>query len=585
MTTTKDQSSDKHAEVVTPIWWGLAAIRRKPPGPRKLRVRWFRLTGAITGLAAACWLMIAVGLYFWFVFGRQFEDEKFQDVLLLPFHWPPFHTAEHDRKMGDYFKKMADWHLKEGHLEEAFKDYRLAVMKTPDNLGARTRLADFTYMTDKNLDHYFDLLEEGIPYALASDPNNYIDTYFLNLKQAPLANRTERLEAICRKYLAQDLSNQRVRDIFALNLANVLIDEGHFDQAEDIISQYKLDRAIDGVMLTSRLLWERGQLHGAIAYVEKNLPRFKYSDWLLRLLSRFCLDVGDLDKAHQYIRMRTVANPGDVSPRIELLNIYAKTGDTASVHREVEDIIAHFRNDQQAMIALGNFATNQGDVALALRLYQLAQERDRQLRLAAQKSDFSVGTFALLAAQTYLTVHDYKNTLLFLDQINKDNPEWLIPANRLIFDSIRAVADVGVNNNTEAEMYVNKLIESSNTHPDNLLLIANRFLSHGAPDFAQRLLAEANRMDPHNQAILAQLISVNLQLGYSENMDKNIHLLLQTRRPPAELLYDAYRQLGSDHFIFIADREKLLTDLGNYLNEAVKSHRMDDLVDDAGNHG
>jgi hypothetical protein len=125
-------------------------------------------------------------------------------------------------------------------------------------------------------------------------------------------------------------------------------------------------------------------------------------------------------------------------------------------------------------------------------------------------------------------------------------------------------------------MFVNKLVESTTTRPDNMLLIANRFLSHGAPVFAQRLLAEANRMDPHNQAILAQLISVNLQLGNSENMDKNIHALLQTRRPPAELLYDAYRQLGSDHFIFVPDREKLLTDLGNYLNNFAKNHRMDD---------
>lgn len=575
MTTTQDQSSEKYAEVVTPIWWGLAAIHRKPPGPRKVRIRWFRLVGAVTGLAATFWLMIAVGLYFWFKFGRQFEDEKFQDVLMLPFHWPPFHTAEHDRKMGDYFKKTADWHYQNGHLEEAFKDYRLAVMKTPDNLEARSRLADFTYVTDKNLDHYFQLLEDGIPYALANDPKNYIDTYFLNLKQAPLADRSERTEKICRQYLAMNLTNERVRDIFALNLANVLIDDGRFDEAEDTINQYKLDHALDGVMLTSRLLWERGQLHGAIAYVEKNLPHFKNSDYLLGLLSRFCLDVGDLDKARQYILMRSMANTGNVMPRIELLNIYAKSGDDANVNKEVNDILNHFHNDPQAMTMLANFGTNQGNVSLVQKIYQLVDQQDRQLRLAAKKSDFSVGTFALLLAQCYLTNHDYRNALLFLDHVNKDNPEWLAP-NRLVFDSIRAVADVGANNNTEAEMFVNKLIESPNTRPDTLLLVANRFISHGAPEFAQRLLSEANRIDPHNQAILAQLISVNLQLGVSENMDKNIHALLQTRRPPTELLYDAYRELGSDHFIFVSEREKLLTDLGVYLDTMVKNHRMDD---------
>ncbi|HVY72120.1 MAG TPA: hypothetical protein VHH73_19455 [Verrucomicrobiae bacterium] len=572
---TKDQSTDKYAEVVTPIWWGLAAFHRRPPGPRRLRIRWFRLMGTITGLAGVCWLMIAVGLYFWFKFGRGFEDEKFQDVLTLPFHWPPFHTAEHDRKMGDYFKKMADWHLENKHLEEAFKDYRLAVLKTPDNLEARSRLADFTYVTDKNLDHYFTLLEEGLPYALAEDPKNYIDNYFVNLKQAPMADRSERIEKICRQYLGENLTNPRVRNIFALNLANVLIDEGQFDESDDIIKQYNLERTLDGVMLSSRLRWERGELHEAIAYIEGNLARFKNSDYLLGLLSRFCLDVGDLDKARNYILLRSMANRNNVMPRIELLNIYAKTHEDAKVDKEVNDIIAQFHNDPQAMTMLANFATNQGNVALTRRIYELVQDEDRQLRLAAKKSDFSVGTFALLVAQSYLTVHDYKNTLLFLDQIDKDKPDWLAP-NLLVFQSIRAVADIGANNGTEAEMYVNKLIHAPNARPDTLLLIANRFIAHGAPALGQRLLAEAYHMDPHNQSILAQLVSVNLQLGYSENMDQNIHALMQTHRPPAELLYDAYRQLGSDHFIFIADREKLLADLGNYLYTAAKNRRMDD---------
>lgn len=571
--TAKDPTFDKHAEIITPIWWGLAAIHRKPPGPRKLRIRWFRLVGAVTGLGAICWLMIAVGLYFWFKFGRGFDDEKFNDVLTLPFHWPPFHSTEHDRKMGDYFNKMADWHLKNNHLEEAYKDYRLAVLKTPDNLEARARLADFTYITDKNLDHYFSLLEDGLPYALKNDPDNYVDNYLINLKQAPMADRTDRLEKICREYLAQNLTNEKVRDLFALNLADVLIDKGDFDQSEDIINQYKLESTLDGVMLNSRLLWERGQLHGAIDYVESSLPRFKYNDFLLQLLARFYLDVGDLDKSSLYTRMRVNANPGNVMPRIELLNIYAKTGDQARVASEVNNIITQFHANSAAMLRLANFATDQGDYSLAMRLYQLAQDEDRKLRLAAQKSDFKLSDFAILVVQSYLTAHDYTDALQFLDQLRKDKPEWLEPYT-LMFDSMRAVADVGVHNDTEAEMYVNNLIHATNMRPDNLLIIANRLISHGAPELGQRLLTEANRLDPHNQSVLAQLISVNLQLGISDNMDQEIHSLLQTRRPPPELLYDAYRQIGSDHFIFVPDREKVLAELGNYLNSTVTNHHV-----------
>jgi len=573
----KDNSSGQYAEVVTPIWWGLAAIHRKPPGPRRLRIRWFRLASTVVGLSAVFWLMAALGLYFWFKLGRGFQDEKFSMVLMLPFHWPPFHSAEHDKAMGDYYARMADLHLQNKRIMEAYNAYHLAVTKTPDNLDARSHYAQFSYMADKNVDHYFSILEDGLPYALADDPKHYIDNYFLELMKAQLPDRSDRIEKICRKYLEQNLVNPNVRNIFALNLAIVLIDKGDFDGADNTISKYQLEKTFDGVLVKSRLLWEERRPSTAIAYIEAALPRYNNNDYLLGLLSTYYRELGDLDKSRQYTMMRTITNPSNVAPRIELLYILAKTGDQVHVDHEVEDIIQQFHTNAPAMTMLASFATDQGNVKLALRLYQMAMDQDQQLRLAAQKSDFVIPSFALLVAEAYLTNNDYQDTLLFLDQIRQEKPDWLAQ-NQLLFDSMRAVADYGLGQDTEAEMYANALIESDKTDPQTLLLVANRFSSHGAMGLAARLLAEANHMDPHNQVILAQLIATNLQLGNWENMDKNIHALLQTNRPPLELLYDANRQLASDHFIFVADREKLLAELSKYIDDAVKNHRLDDQI-------
>jgi len=569
-----DESYDKHAEVVTSVWWGLAAIHRKPGGTRRLRIRWFRLFGSLAGLAAVFWLMIALGLYFWFKQGRGFQDEKFGDVLSLPFHWPPFHSAEHDKKMGDYFYHAGDWNLQNRHYDEAFTDYRLAVMKTPDNLDARQKFAGFSLASNKNLETYATLLEEGIPYALADNPD-YINNYFVDIIHAQVPDCSERIMGICQQYLAQNLTNSKVRTIFALNLANAYIDEGDFDKTDGIIKKYDLEKTLDGVVIKSRLLWERGDLHAAPRYLEKIAPTMDNNPFLLGLLSRFYRDLGDLDKSRFYTLMRAQKEPTDVGPQIELLYINAKSGTQTTMEHDIENIITNFRTNAEAMNMLANFATDQGDYNLALRLYQLAREQDETLRVAAKKSDFSVASFALLVAEAYLTDDKYKETIDFLDEIRVEKPDWLAQYH-LLFDSVRAVADYNLGQETDAQLYVNNLIDSASTTSDTLLRVANRFISHNGASLAGRLLAAANHLDPHNQAILAQLIATNLQLGNSENMDKNIHSLLQTRRPPAELLYDAYRQLAGDHFIFVPEREKLLRELGQFLADAAKKHHMDD---------
>jgi len=611
----QDESYDKHAEVITPIWGGLAAIHRKPGSPRRLRIRWVRMLGSIVGLTAIFWLMIALALYFWFKLGRGFENEKFGDVLGLPFHWPPFHSVEHDKNMGDFFYKKAELDLKYRHLEEAFNDYHIALMKTPENLDAREIYAEFSKFSNKNLDSYFAILEDGIPYALTQSatpvaavetpgipstlgnpnartlapntttlesprkvkPEDYLNTYFVNLIQAQIPDRTEHIEKICQLYLAQNPSSRKIRDIFALNLMNAYIDEGNEDSyklADGIFNKYELEKTPDGVLLKSRLYWERGELHTAVKYLEQALQKFGYSDYFLGLISLYYRDLGDLDKSVYYTILRAQSNPGKADPLIDLLYDYVKKGDRAGVAHNIEDIIKQFGTDARAMTLLANFATDQGDIELALRLYQLAQNQDRQLRLAAKESDFNVASFALLATEAYLTKSDYKGAINFLDQIRDQKPDWFA-SKRVLFDSLRGVADYALGQETEAEMYVENLITSTTTDPYQLLLVANRYLSHDGAPLAQRLLVEANRMDPHNQAILAQLISTNLQLGFSENMDKNIHNLLLTRHPPDELLYDAYRQLASDHFIFVPDREKLLAELGQFLTNAAKNHSTD----------
>ena len=554
------------AEIVTSIWFGLAAIRRHPGGRRRLRMRWLRLLGTAVGLGLAGWMMAALGLYFWWKLGRGYQDERFSDVLFL---WVPANYEKHNRSMGEYFINLGDLHLKHGRLAEAMPAYRLGVMKVPDNLHGREMLSEFYYIYYKDtLEHSLTILEDGLPFAI--DGNlSYVNGYLGKLQQAHLPKK---LEEVCQQYLAQPLANPQVRQLFALNLASVYTEDGLFDQADATLAKYQLDQTLEGVLLTSRLYWEEDRLNDAPRYLEEALPRFKNSPnikFLYTFLSQYYRDLGDLDRSEYYIMLRAMSDGKDPVPRIELLSIAAKRGDQAKVAMDTQALMDQFQNDANAMTRLASFATDQGDADTVRKLYTLAETKYKQDMKTTEKSAFSPPSFALLICEAYLTKDDYAGALGYLDSLNEDKPDWLEP-NRLYFNSMRAIADYGVHDLADADVMLTELIKSDKTRPDTLLTIANRFFSHGALDQAQRLLFAAHHLDPHNQGILAQLVSVNLQLGNSADMSQNLQDLLKTRNPPLELLDDAWRQLGSDRFIFVPGREDLCNQVHQYVLEAIR---------------
>jgi len=327
-------------------------------------------------------------------------------------------------------------------------------------------------------------------------------------------------------------------------------------------------------MLASRLLWERGRLREATAYLEKAHDRFGNNDYIFGLLSRYYRDMGDIDKSYEYIIKRQLNNPSNAMPSIEMLYILMKTGERATVAQKVDVLIDQFHSDPSAMSYLDDFAMDQGDVDLSRRLYQNAQREVALQVKAGRPETFDVASYALVTAQAYLAKLDYLGARNFLDDLDQEKPHWLQP-NRIQFDSLRALADYGLNRPDLTTMYLDRLIKADNTRPDTLIAVANRFLTHNATDEAQRLFQAAYQLDPHNQAALAQLIIADLALGNSEHMSENIFNLLKTRRPPLELLYDAYRELGSDRFIFVPDRESLLAAIDGYIQNATKTRRTD----------
>jgi len=484
--------SKRSEETVTPMWLGLAAVHRRD-GVQTVRIRWLRAVATSVGLLGVVWLLAALGMYFWFKLGRNFTDERFTENLAWPL-WlvSSKYSEEHHHKMGEYYLRMADLHLDKKRYQQAMDAYRLGVMWAPESLHGREMLSNFYYLYYRNeQSHSLQILEDGLPYAISSD-RNYVNNYMVRLQEA---HEPEKIIEVCQKYIGSDKCSPEIRGLFAINLAQVYIDLGRYDDAEDTIAHYDLEKTLDGTLLTSRLLWERGRLYETVKYLETALPRFHNNQLILGLLSRFYRDLGDINNSMRCITLRIGGNPSDATPRVELLYIYAKTGNDARIAQDTDTIIDQFQNDAAAMANLANFATDQGDVKLMLRLYQLAQDQSKNEIKAGKTPTFEVATYALLVTQAYLVQRQYDDALKFLDNLDLEKPSWLEP-NRNVFDSMRALADYGVGKPELTEMYLDGLIGAGKTRPDTMLTIANRFLAHDDLRDAEKLFRAAYQLHP-----------------------------------------------------------------------------------------
>ncbi|MGA2053539.1 MAG: tetratricopeptide repeat protein, partial [Opitutales bacterium] len=385
----------------------------------------------------------------------------------------------------------------------------------------------------------------------------------LYMQQLQHYNRDEKAISDCRELLAKNPANDKTRRILALNLASFLIQDGNFDQADETIEKYHLTDQIEGTLLQGQSLWERGRRKAAIAYLEDALKQYPGSDPIYAILARYYRDVGDLDRSRQYTVLRIANNPMSIMPQIELLYIEAKSGETDAVESDAKNMIDQFSNDQNAMLTLANFATDQGNVPLARRIYERAIE-----------NQFDLTAFSLLLIEAHLSAGDFTGALSFIDQIDQEKPAWLA-SSQAIFDSLRAVAYYGEGRTDLADVFLTNILKQYAPRTETLVAVATRFQTLGGLSQAQRLLQVATHKDPDNQMALVQLITVDLALGDSSELETNLTRLLGMRRPPLDLILDAYRKLGSDHFIFVTHREHLLDELNEQIQAATARQAAD----------
>jgi len=529
-----------------PILLGFVVLRKGSDGRPQIAVRWGRMLSTLLILFIVGWIATAGALLGYFKYKKDFDQATFTGMISLPFR-----IEEHRKEMGDYHIKLGLEEVKEGNYREGLRFLRLGVVRSPSNLEGRRVLAEFYELAIKRPDIAANLMVKGLAVGGIEDLDYLKQTLRVLLRN----QMDEQIQELSNKYLPAEPDLTDINRTLAFGAANANFQRGNYDQAEDYLISYDLIESLEGLLLLSRISWDRGNQIAAITKMEHSLRRFPNSEPLLMQLSRFHREIGEIDQARRYAILRNVKDPLSAAPRIELLYIYNKSQDFDREQRETQSMLKQFRDDENALQSIANFAADTGNIDLARRTYEEALE-----------NEFAIDAFALLLVESHLVSKDYHGAISFSEELLKERPDWLTQRWAL-FNSLRAVASYGINRPDLGEIYLEHFISNANNAPETHLAVARRFSDTDRSSQARKILSTAYHQTPANQKILSELIRVELDLGNTENLNRLLTRLLQMRRPQMELIADAYNKLGSDRFLFTPSRETLLLRLSAILRE------------------
>ncbi|MBK8475920.1 MAG: hypothetical protein IPL39_06290 [Opitutaceae bacterium] len=515
-------------------WWSFPiSITREASGLR-VHIAWLRVFQLLAGTAVSLWLLTATALFVWVKYGRGFSDANIVDIL-LPQRWAAYRVAR-----GNFYINQAQEELKQQKWVDAIHHLRVGVAAAPANTEGRLILGQFFTLFGR-IELAQRTLLDGLPYA--QDDIKYLKSLFGFLLQYQEDDEVRRIAT--QLLPARPELNER-NQLVALAAASAHFYRSNSDAAEALIRDYDLLRTKDGRLLLARLEWERGHRDVALAQLRAYSTEFPNDEDFYSQLVSFYRELGRSSEVEKFAFLRELSNPRSVAARLDLLQAYRRNNNTAQLQSGIDALLRDFAGDQNALLALGNFATENGDSALARRVYRHCE--DHQLNTEA------VG---LMVAEAHIVAREYRPALAFIAEFGEAHREWLQKFLGVV-NGLQAVACLGLGQREDAELYLSNFLAQPNLRAEHLTAIANRLVVIGARAQARRVLAQAVAADPRNQIALTRLIEIDLDGGRSEELNANLRRLLAMRRPSPELLQTARTKLAGDRFLFLADREELL---------------------------
>jgi uncharacterized protein HemY len=455
--------------------------------------------------------------------------------------------SAHLYRKGEYFVSVAKEALARQDYAEFSRYIGTGAQLSPANLEAQRLCADLFFAFQRPLDAY-QLLEESLVFA--KQDREYFRQY---VQRCFMLDQDARLIATATKYLGDSAVAEDIRADLRLAAAQAHFLRGDFADAARLIKEHRLDQTADGYLLNCQLLWESGDRTGALAELDAALAVFPAGVRLLEMKARWLKESGEFSRAKDTLDLLAISQPGRPGPLIQ--SLYLLPGEEGRVRREAltEKIIATFGTQEQPMLDLARFGNDTADVALTARLAKLALERKFGNRVR----------FDLVHVECLLNAGRARETILLVDALYKqaERDQW-VAETRMAFDALRTIAYFADGQTEIGSINLQKLLQHRKVPPQVLVAASRKLIAAKRYDEANEVLIQAHLQNETNQAVLMQIVRLKLDHPrISADLETYLRRLMLNRRPSPEVLRAALRRLGSDTYLFSADREKLLRDV------------------------
>ena len=459
----------------------------------------------------------------------------------------------HLNHKGEYFISVAKAALERGDFAEFAKYIGTGASLSPKNAEAQKLCADLYFAFGRSIDA-FQILENSLDYGL-NDPEifkNYLTRCFM-------LDQDSRVINTAKKYLPNKNLSPVIREDLKLAEAQANFFRGNYNEASKLIRDYTLETNPEGFLLRCQLMYELGEKPEAIKLLNSAIKNYPGVMRLLEIKARWLKDMGNLKEARDCLDLIIISNPENFSPYIQSLHLMTGPENAEKRNSEIEKIVKKYGKSEQAMLELAQYANDNFDAKLTARLLTLAE----QSRFPSRTK------FALTHAECLINANRPHEAILLIDELLSqiEREQWLADT-KIALDALKCIAYFADDQPEIGLINLTRLLENRRVPPQLLIATGRKLIQAKRFVEANNMLIQAHLMNENNQPLLLQIVKLKIEHPEIANdVEVYIRRLMDTRRPPREVLISALNCVSSDTYLFSNNREKLQLDIEKMINQ------------------
>lgn len=482
-----------------------------PDGPR-LFIIWPRLFKLLAVLLVFGWLAGATALWAFVKFQRGITEVRFVDIAFFPLR-----RAEYRATLGRHHFARAQEQLQQQRWNEAILSLRVSLANAPDNLEARRLLADF-YLGINKPRFALQVLEAGATHA--REDTRYLRQLFNLLR---VQREQERALQLAATLLPATPDASLPHRIVAWQAAMVNLDLKRYDEAEALVQRWQLDRSPEGQSLLADIAVARGQPEAAIQRLETQLQRNPQNEANSVQLTRLYLRLGQLDAARRTAVLRSLAHGHSPGAHLDLLAIEWQSGLREDFERGVQNYLALYAGDPQALQLL---STLMADNALP--------DQARRIVTTAATAGHPLTPSLLGLMQAECGAGHYVAALATAAEV--DRQEMIPPRANTALAGLKAWACFGRGDQAQGEGWLGRYLAQDNFSVADALRLGGALEKMGRLKEAERTLTAAADKTPLVESALLELARYHVRREAWPAAGALLPRLLQLPDPPTELV-------------------------------------------------